>query len=399
MNIMGNILKQVKPQRLLISHSRLVTSLPDHWKWGLFYWLISRGILFGWGCLLWVLNIIPLAHAQSYYFNIKPILNGIAAPFIGVWLRWDAINYLRIAQFGYYEKDLTAFFPLYPLLGRSFGWVTGGNYLISLMTLSNLEFLITLVILFRLIQENNSKILAHRTLIVLLAFPGAFFFYSAYPHSQLLLFAVLICLFAQKKMWVNCIIVGILAGLTHSTASTLAVLISAYSLPIWWQNRYWKNFHLLLVPLSPLLGVGIFLAWRISKGYPDFSALQFELWGKHVIPPWQIITMSFSNISVTSLFTWIDLIIFLACLGYLPYIWKNISKQYALFLGALVVSLSIIACNTEPLPSFIRYILIGFPLFIAIAQSIRKLFTPFIVILLCFQLLLCGAFLMWLWVA
>jgi len=54
---------------------------------------------------------------MTFYFSIPPIENGIAAPLLGVWLRWDVVHYLRIVLFGYNQLDLTAFYPVYPLPG------------------------------------------------------------------------------------------------------------------------------------------------------------------------------------------------------------------------------------------------------------------------------------------
>src|SRR5690349_21815459 len=41
-----------------------------------------------------------------------------AAAFFSSWNRWDAENYVRIAQFGYQTPYDVAFFPLFPLLIR-----------------------------------------------------------------------------------------------------------------------------------------------------------------------------------------------------------------------------------------------------------------------------------------
>jgi hypothetical protein len=66
--------------------------------------------------------------------------------------RWDAYWYLDIAKNGYYlrgEIDISnvVFFPLYPMLVRMLGVVTGGNLVLSGWMFSSLFFALAVVML------------------------------------------------------------------------------------------------------------------------------------------------------------------------------------------------------------------------------------------------------------
>src|SRR5436305_1376777 len=67
--------------------------------------------------------------------------NLLAAPFA----RWDSVWYLTIARVGYgHEASRTAFFPLYPLLIRGLGYVTGSD-LVAGVLISLVAFAVALI--------------------------------------------------------------------------------------------------------------------------------------------------------------------------------------------------------------------------------------------------------------
>ena len=54
-----------------------------------------------------------------------------------IWNRWDSLNYLKLAQFGYSDGPLLVFYPLYPWVIR-FLTVLTGNYLVSAILISTI---------------------------------------------------------------------------------------------------------------------------------------------------------------------------------------------------------------------------------------------------------------------
>ena len=66
----------------------------------------------------------PCFHHGVVDWTSMPVLygDGLEARLFGVWQRWDACWYLRIAEFGYEAGEPgTAFFPVYPMAIRLLG--------------------------------------------------------------------------------------------------------------------------------------------------------------------------------------------------------------------------------------------------------------------------------------
>ena len=63
------------------------------------------------------------------YFGVQVVSAGPAGALLGVWQRFDAIHFMRIASAGYNAPDLSAFLPLFPLVSRGLGDLLGQNYL------------------------------------------------------------------------------------------------------------------------------------------------------------------------------------------------------------------------------------------------------------------------------
>ena len=68
---------------------------------------------------------------------------------------FDGIYYLRIAKFGYQQYE-QVFFPLYPILIRSFSSIFK-NYLLSGLFISNISFLIALYIFSKYLKQISTS--------------------------------------------------------------------------------------------------------------------------------------------------------------------------------------------------------------------------------------------------
>jgi Gpi18-like mannosyltransferase len=100
------------------------------------------------------------------------------------WNHWDAANFTYIAEFGYTRVELTAFFPLFPLLIKVIAYLIGNNGYIAIgMLLSNLALLGTMFVLYRIAADVLGDQVGRRALLYLCLFPTAFFFFAAYNES------------------------------------------------------------------------------------------------------------------------------------------------------------------------------------------------------------------------
>src|SRR6266704_1595435 len=118
------------------------------------------------------------------------------------WNRWDAENYVRIAQFGYQTPYDVAFFPLFPLLIRIIAFPLGSwSYLAVGTILSNAALLGAMYVLYQLAVEHGGEEIAGRSLLYLCIFPTAFFFFAAYNESLFLLLTLLTFLALHRQRW------------------------------------------------------------------------------------------------------------------------------------------------------------------------------------------------------
>jgi len=133
--------------------------------------------------------------------------NGREVPGIwGVWARWDSNWYVQIADEGYsYSPDLSvessvAFFPLYPIAIKALALLTG-NALAAGILINNGSFLLALMFFYQLAGLDIDSSATRRAVFYLAAFPGSFFFSSAYSEGLFLLVSILATLCARRQSW------------------------------------------------------------------------------------------------------------------------------------------------------------------------------------------------------
>jgi hypothetical protein len=141
------------------------------WPVGLF--LVARLALSGLGIALWQLGTVPTQPdpIARPYFGVEPVVHGLSGMLLGVWQRHDTIHYLRIAAGGYSSPDLTAYYPLFPLLVRLVGILVGGNYLLASLIVSNAAALLAIAVCYRLFCDELGEDAARRATAYLVFFP------------------------------------------------------------------------------------------------------------------------------------------------------------------------------------------------------------------------------------
>src|SRR5229473_2263428 len=72
-------------------------------------------------------------------------------PWLDIWNQWDAIHFLRLAEFGYSADDIFKawFYPLYPWSVRLFSYICG-DFLLAAFVVSAIALLFAVVILRRM---------------------------------------------------------------------------------------------------------------------------------------------------------------------------------------------------------------------------------------------------------
>src|SRR5712692_2393313 len=302
--------------------------------------------------------------------------------FFTSWNRWDAANYVRIAQYGYQRVYDTAFLPLFPLLISAIAHLLGSwSYLLVGMILSNAALLGSLFVIYQLAVEVQGEQVAQRTLIYLCIFPTAFFFFAAYNESLFLLLTSGAFLAMRRQRWWLAGILGMLAGTTRPAGLFLGVIYiwelwaSRESVAAALQKIWLRLLPILLIPLG-LVGYCVY-CW-MTFGDPIAFVMVQSHWARQLAWPWQGIGVSLYELfwnqpfgSFNEVHIILDLgatvgFIVLAILG-----WRKLQLRtsYHLWLGMLLFYslISPALVRHDALQSNQRFVLEMFPAFIILA--------------------------------
>ncbi|MBO0781483.1 MAG: hypothetical protein J2P37_21900 [Ktedonobacteraceae bacterium] len=321
------------------------------------------------------------------------------------WYRWDAIQFLDIADpnQGYTDLEHAAFFPLYPSLVQLVSRTLHMDPLLAGMLISNLAFFGALVVLYRLTTIEFDTDTAKRTILYIAIFPTALFFFAAYNESLFLLFLLLSFYCLRRGHWWMGGLFGGLATLTRSIGLLLAIIFICEflrqrlpTLRTAWQERNGRHLVRQMIGLPAILliplGLGIF-AFGLERSFHDPLAFIHaqQQWRTGLTAPWVAITESFRVLFHNSLYTFtsahllIDLgalLLFLALMllcFFGPVRLARGQWTFALF-GLLALLFAVIfpaipaagGAAYDPLSSTQRFVLEIFPGFFVLARLGRR---------------------------
>jgi Gpi18-like mannosyltransferase len=206
-------------------------------------------------------------------------LAGYPKPFCEVWNTWDAPNYLRIAQNGYFfEQDwrLIVFFPLYPSVIWLFSLITG-DALVSSLLVSWTCLGVGCVYLYKLVALESDEKTAWRAIKYLLIFPVTVFLGAPYTESMFLMLCFACIYYARVKSFRASCVAGMLAALTRNVGVLLAALVffemlAAYEYRIKTKAFCKDALNLLIIPL----GTCIYLLMNHLITGNALSFMEFE---------------------------------------------------------------------------------------------------------------------------
>jgi len=240
------------------------------------------------GMLVAFKALLFLYAGQSYQVLQNQKLTGVRAWF-EIWNRWDAINYQKLAEFGYNAGDemrpRLVFYPLYPWAVRLFTFITH-DYLFSAFIVSTIASLVTAILFYRLVKHEYSKELAERAVWFLFIFPTSYFLHIGYTESLFLMLAVGAFLAARKQRWLLCGVIGAFACLSRVNGLVLipALLVEAGNQ--YWTTRRWQ-WHWLAIGIIGLGFCGYLLLNQHVTGDPfAFSSIMRANFHKSLTWPW-----------------------------------------------------------------------------------------------------------------
>ncbi|OGE30252.1 hypothetical protein A3C59_04710 [Candidatus Daviesbacteria bacterium RIFCSPHIGHO2_02_FULL_36_13] len=294
------------------------------------------------------------------------------------WANFDGIHYLSIAANGYTFDG--RFLPLYPYLIKIFS--TPFNfpdmYLYSGLFVSNISFLLSLMLFYKLVKEDYSEKVAKESLIWMLIFPTSFFFVSVYSESLFLFLTLLSFYFAQKSKWVFASIAGFFLGITRLTGMFILPSL-IYEFLKKEKSNPLKIFPLFLIPAG-LISFAVFCFYKwgdalyFIKAHGDLGNSRSV---DSVVFPLQTV-YRYSKILFTvppgQFEYWIALLelsVFIA-VSFLIYLgWKKKLNPSWLIFSLLTFLLPSFSGTFSGLP---RYVITIFPIFIVLALIKNRLF-------------------------
>ena len=305
--------------------------------------------------------------------------DGPAFPFAGVWERWDACWYMKIATYGYEPGERSvAFFPLFPASVRLVGAITSLPYPVAGMIVAGAAYVVGVAGLLRLVGESHGMRIGRRTVLLLSVFPAAFFLFAPFTESLFLAAAVWTLVLAHERRWLLAAACATLAALTRAQGVFLAI-------PLAWEafvavrhggiggaagvGRVAASLTAVLAPVAVFTGYGL-VALELT-GETPYDAQ--SLWGgTDFHPPWALVAASVEWIvergdGMQAL----NLVALLGSAALLAVGWRRIPLTYSLYAWP---PLLLVATRIQPTPltSTARYVLVLFPVFVVAALLLER---------------------------
>jgi hypothetical protein len=295
---------------------------------------------------------------------------------------WDAQHYLYLSEAGYAKGAKScAFYPLWPMVIRSFSALSGVNPVLAGMLLANVFSLAAWTILYSITAARFGEETALWTVIFLVVFPGSLFCQFIYSEPLFCLLVMLLWRGLERGRTVLAWIAGFFLPLTRA--------VGVFSvLPICWRlgDELWKrrvngrddpnphdsrqtpSLRAWFLLAAPPLGLGFyFLLMGIWTGNP-FEGMQAQkYWGVHSIGNlWNVPKFVAGFFEPTAWHDFsgsvLDRSAFLLVVCCLPLIWR-LGKDLLIWTYVL----AILPAMSGTFVSFTRFESTAFPVFIALA--------------------------------
>jgi hypothetical protein len=287
---------------------------------------------------------------------------------------WDAAFYRDIALHGYdsLPKGSLRFFPLYPLVGRFFGWVLAGHGAVAMLVLANLSALVFGALLHRLADhETGDAALARRAAWFAAIFPPAAVLVMGYAEGLAMALGVGLFLALRTRRWALAAVLGVLAGLCRPLGVVLVVPAAIEAWRGWGAAAAGDRLRRIAAVLAPGVGLGIFLVYSAFARDDFFLPLTVQnrrtLRGGFVDPVTSLVH-AFEHLFNGDRFgSGLHGVWALLFLGLLVVLIRRYPASYAAYSGVVLV-LTLTAHNLD---SFERYGMSTFPFLLALASATR----------------------------
>jgi Gpi18-like mannosyltransferase len=338
-----------------------------------------------WLAIVWIVidKYIPLSEGVLWetYYNLERSSTLLGRAFIDVWLRWDAVHYMNIAEFGYEGVGVadTVFFPLYPYFVGMISKITSINVTLIGILSSSIFTIFALIYFFKLvILLFNDEKLAKLSVMLLALFPTAFFLHAPYTEAMFLFFSIGSIFYVEKKELIIGSLFACAASLARPQGLLLLIPISISLLREYKRNKNSFQLHQVLSLLIAPSGIMSFSLWRANYAHTGlilsinkFSNITFQ---DPISTLYFVFISLFKDPSVIRTLELISVVFFLYIL-----IWMFRKKEFRTHLGILLYSSAtwLLITSKTSVNNFAprltnRYVLFIFFAFVGIAYLFEK---------------------------
>jgi hypothetical protein len=349
-------------------------------------------------------NLLPF-NSKTYFGNFH-YPTGEKISLASAYKTWDAQHYLFLSQQGYKpNSESNRFFPLLPA-GIALVNIIARNSVLSGLIVANVFSFLGIFYFFlfcRLFLKNEEQ--AFKSVLLLLAFPTAFFLSLIYSESILLFLTSAFFYYLYSKKYFFASIFVFFIPLARPVGILIALLYGVYWLNEIWQRSKndWLAFLIKFLKtkqtyylLSPFLG---FVLYAVLMQITTGSFMEgFKEQGL-VVSGWNITNIFDPIYFLVALFapgsfaihgftnSIIDRIFFISYCISLVFIYKRLDKT--MFIYALMFGMTPLLGSFM---SYTRYVLMVFPIFMVLAKIFAEkkyslLFYPTLFFMLMLQTL------------
>jgi hypothetical protein len=368
------------------SLSRLVRTVPrDVWV-ALGVVVLLRLALSALGLVLWLEGDLPgpchFEIARDGWAQIPPLANGpLEFPLVGIWQRWDACWYSKVATFGYLPDGSTTFLPLMPAAMRLVSIPIGGDVALAGLVVSGIAMVVALVGLQRLVAEDLGISIARRMVWLVAVWPTALYWAAPFTEALFLASSVWAFRFARHRRWLPA---GLAAALAVSTRLPGILLV----LPLAWEAGraavgQWRAEGAVsgrsiaasaAAVAAPALALGAIVAVQVALTQTNLFDSQDAWGGRDFHAPWETVAAAWNWIQHGSALRGIEalnLTALLLCAGLVVLGIGRIPASYVLYAAATVLLLAI-RIQPTPLTATVRYLGVAFPCLVVAAVLLRR---------------------------
>lgn len=341
-------------------------------------WLATRLVL----VVVTVFTVVLNAHESPR--SPRGVVLGARSAYdlIASWARWDAAWYLHISQAGYFSRQSSAFFPLYPSLvhlltptSSELGRVAAG------LAVSELACLGAFVGIGVLAASEAGHLGSGRAVLVAAAYPLAFFLAAPYTEALFVGLAALTLLCARRGAWPWAAAAAFLAGLTRPTA---VILVLPLLLELAGQRLWRGESGRLAAAIGAVAAIPAALAcymaylwWRFGQPLL-FLQVQGQYWKRQPMPPWETVaTVASRLVTNPPLGHWeivlaLDLSMIVLFTALTVYGLRKQPPAFTAYMaGLLVLCVASPNGSGDPISSSARFLVAAIPGFLMLGTVLR----------------------------